>query len=414
MYCDRNVASGQGEDCGELHQQLGAGEIADDGSVGREVALNAFDTTMGEGRTGPYRRIGVVGAGAWGTALAVVAAQAGRSVTLWGRDADHVADLSSARENRRYLPGIALPPSLVPTHDLAQLGREADAVLLVTPSETVREMSRALADVLPAHVPVILCAKGIEAGSGLLMTGVAAEELAGRPLGALSGPTFADEAAAGHLTAVTIASDFPEGVPAAESVAARLALSLGTANFRPYISDDLVGVEIGGAVKNVVAIACGIATGAGFAANTRAALITRGLDEMKRLAEALGGRRETVTGLAGVGDLTLTCSSTQSRNLSLGIQLGEGVPRAECFEGRPVVVEGEKNAISVTDLARMKGVHMPIAEAVRAILHDGAPIGETFAQLWTRPIEAEPRDLDLAFDHPAPEGQVRDLAGRMS
>ncbi|MBK0399206.1 NAD(P)-dependent glycerol-3-phosphate dehydrogenase [Limibaculum sp. M0105] len=378
--------------------------------------MNAFDTGLGSAssaRSGPYARVGVVGAGAWGTALAVIAARAGRAVTLWGRDEAAIAEMIETRENARYLPGITLPAEINPTADLKELARDSDAVLIVTPSETIREITRALAPLLPDGVPVVLCAKGIEAGSGLLMSGVAAEELPGRPIGALSGPTFADEAAAGHLTAVTIASDFPAGMPAAETPAARMALSLGTANFRPYISDDLVGVEVGGAVKNVVAIACGIAAGAGFAANTRAALITRGLDEMKRLAEAIGGRRETVTGLAGVGDLTLTCSSTHSRNLSLGMQLGQGRPRAECFDGRPVVVEGEANAISVTDLARMKSVHMPIAEAVRAILHEGAPIGQTFARLWTRPIEAEPRALQLALDHPAPESQVRDLAGRM-
>ncbi|MDT8345392.1 MAG: NAD(P)H-dependent glycerol-3-phosphate dehydrogenase [Thermohalobaculum sp.] len=355
----------------------------------------------------------MAGAGGWGTALAVIAARAGREVTLWGRDAAAIAAMRLSRENARYLPGIPLPNNVALTADLAAMARASDAVLIVTPSDTVREIARALAPLLPAGVPVVLCAKGIEAGSGLLMSGIAAEELPGHAIGALSGPTFADEAAAGHLTAVTVASDFPAGCPAAQTLAARMALSLGTANFRPYISDDLVGVEVGGAVKNVVAIACGIAAGAGFAANTRAALITRGLDEMKRLAEALGGRRETLTGLAGVGDLTLTCSSTQSRNLSLGIQLGQGRRRAECFDGRAVVVEGEANAISVTDLARMKGVHMPIAEAVRAILHEGAPIGQTFARLWTRPIEAEPRALDLAFDHPAPESAVRDLAERM-
>ncbi|MCL5778259.1 NAD(P)-dependent glycerol-3-phosphate dehydrogenase [Limibaculum sp. FT325] len=378
--------------------------------------MNAFDTglaTTGETREGPYGRIGVVGAGAWGTALAVIAARAGRSVALCGRDAAAIAEMEAARENARYLPGIALPGSIALTDDLAVMARQSDAVLIVTPSETIRAVCRALGPCLPAGVPVVLCAKGIEAGTGLLMSDIAAEELPGHPIGALSGPTFADEAAAGHLTAATIASDFPEGVAPGETLAARMALSLGTANFRPYVSDDLVGVEVGGAVKNVVAIACGMMEGAGFAANTRAALITRGLDEIKRLAEALGGRRETVTGLSGVGDLTLTCSSTHSRNLSLGIQLGRGRRRADCFDGRPVVVEGEANAISVTDLARMKGVDMPIAEAVRAILHEGAPIGRTFAWLWTRPIEAEPRALRLSLDHPAPESQVRDLAERM-
>ncbi len=177
---------------------------------------------------------------------------------------------------------------------------------------------------------------------------------------------------------------------------------MGTESFRPYVSDDLVGVEVGGALKNVIAIACGIATGAGFGANTRAALITRGLDEMKRLAEPLGGRRETVTGLAGLGDLTLTCSSEQSRNMSFGIQLGRGVPREEMFGGKPTVVEGERNAISVTDLARKHNVHLPICEAVRGILHEGHAVSDAFAMLWGKPLEGEPRALlELELVHPA-------------
>jgi len=173
-------------------------------------------------------------------------------------------------------------------------------------------------------------------------------------------------------------------------------------------------VEIGGAVKNVIAIACGMMTGAGFAENTRAALITRGVDEMKILAEALGGRRETVTGLSGVGDLTLTCSSPTSRNMALGLQLGQGVARADCFDGEPVVVEGEVNATSVTDLARKLGVTLPICETVRAILHEGRPIGEGFAALWARPIEAEPRAMDLSFSHPATDQDIATLAERIS
>ena len=167
-------------------------------------------------------------------------------------------------------------------------------------------------------------------------------------------------------------------------------------------------------MKNVIAIACGMMTGAGFAENTRAALITRGLDELKALAEALGARRETVTGLSGVGDLTLTCSSTTSRNMALGVQLGEGTPREDCFGGKPVVVEGEVNAKSVTDLARRLGVEMPICETVRSILHDGVSVGDGFARLWARPIEAEPRSMDISFDHPATDQDIATLAERIS
>jgi glycerol-3-phosphate dehydrogenase (NAD(P)+) len=263
-------------------------------------------------------------------------------------------------------------------------------------------------------VPVAVCAKGIEAETGLLMTQVAEEELGDRPVGCISGPTFASETALGHPTAATVAFPFSyaDRLRPDESPAARMAVSLSTESFRAYISDDLVGVEIGGAVKNVIAIACGMMTGAGFAENTRAALITRGVDEMKTLAEALGGRRETVTGLSGMGDLTLTCSSPTSRNMSLGLQLGQRIPREECFDGKPVVVEGEMNAKSVTDLARRVGVAMPICETVREILHNNADLGASFAKLWAQPIEAEPRAMDLSFDHPATDAAIKQLAER--
>jgi glycerol-3-phosphate dehydrogenase (NAD(P)+) len=355
----------------------------------------------------PYRTIAVLGAGSWGTALAAVARTAGREVVLWGRDPE-VLDAVAQGENPRYLPGVPLPTGIRATTDLAEAVGGADAVLVVTPSRTLRDLCARMAPVAGSEVPVVICAKGIEADSGLLMTQVAETELGPRSVGALSGPTFARETALLHLTAATVAFPFryadrlaPGGNPAA-----RMAVSLSTQAFRLYISDDLVGVEVGGAVKNVIAIACGMMTGAGFAENTRAALITRGLDEMKTLAEALGGRRETVTGLSGTGDLTLTCSSRTSRNMSLGVQLGEGLPRAACFDGRPVVVEGEVNAASVTDLARRVGVSMPICEAVNAVLHEDADLRTAFAQLWARPLEAEPRTLSLRLDHPAGGAEV--------
>jgi glycerol-3-phosphate dehydrogenase (NAD(P)+) len=276
---------------------------------------------------------------------------------------------------------------------------------MVTPSRTLREMARRMAPHLPAGIPVVLCAKGIEQGSGKLLGEVVEEELPGHRIGVLSGPTFARETALGYPTAVTLAFPFaaadrraPDTAPAS-----RLALSLGSADFRPYVSDDMVGVEVAGAVKNVIAIACGMMTGAGYAENTRAALITWGVDEMKSMAEALGGRRETVTGLAGTGDLTLTCSSPTSRNMSLGLQLGEGVPRERCFGGKDVVVEGEVNAVSVVDLAEKIGVTMPVCRAVHAILHEGADLRQTFAELWARPIVGEPRALDIEMAHPSVE-----------
>ena len=367
-------------------------------------------------RARPFDRVAVVGAGAWGTALAVSLVRAGVSVRLWGRDLAVVDEINRARTTERFLPGVALPEGLLAVHDMSAALVDADAAMIVVPSHAVRSVARQLAEHADEGIPVAVCAKGIEAETGLLMTQVAEEELRGCPMGCVSGPTFAREAALGHPTAATVAFPFSyaDRLAPHDSPAARFAVSLTTESFRAYVSDDLVGVEVGGAVKNVIAIACGIMTGAGFAENTRAALITRGVDEMKQLAEALGGRRETVTGLSGIGDLSLTCSSPTSRNMSLGQQLGAGTPRAECFRGKPVVVEGEINARTVTDLSRKLGVTLPICETVRAILHDGAETGPAFAALWARPIEAEPRAMDLSLDHPASDKAVATLAERIS
>jgi glycerol-3-phosphate dehydrogenase (NAD(P)+) len=355
----------------------------------------------------PYARAAVIGAGAWGTALAATLARAGVATSLWGRDGGVIAAINADRATP-FLPGVTLPDGLRGVVDLRAALAGAEVALIVVPSRAVRPVACAVAAHAPPGLPVAVCAKGIEADTGLLMAQVAGEELAGRPVGCVSGPTFARETALGHPTAATVAFPFTHAdrLNPAASPAVRLALSLSTESFRAYVSDDLVGVEIGGAVKNVIAIACGMMTGAGYAENTRAALITRGVDEMKRLAEALGGRRETVTGLSGVGDLTLTCSSPTSRNMALGLQLGQGVARGDCFDGQPVVVEGEANAVSVTDLARRVGVRLPICETVRAILHEGRPLAEAFAALWARPIEAEPRAMDLSFSHPATADSV--------
>ncbi|MGY6634391.1 MAG: NAD(P)H-dependent glycerol-3-phosphate dehydrogenase [Alkalilacustris sp.] len=355
----------------------------------------------------PYGRITVLGGGAWGTALAVVAARAGREVRLWMRDPAQAEATMRTRHNPRHLRKLALPDGLSATSDLSAALAQAEAVLLVTPSVTVRDMAARAAPLAPAGVPIFVCAKGIEADTGLLMSQVAEQAAPGRPIGAVTGPTFASETAAGHPTAVTVACTTKSDVAPAQRPAARMALSLTTDSFRPYVSDDLVGVEVGGAVKNVIAIACGILAGAGFGENTRAAIITRGLDEIKELAVRLGGRRETVTGLGGLGDLMLTCSSPQSRNFSYGMQRGQGVAEAEVFDGAPVVVEGRGNAVTVTDLARRLELHMPICEMVREIVADGRPIGEAFAAYWARPLMAEPRAMDLTFPHPAEDAAAR-------
>ena len=364
----------------------------------------------------PYRRAAVIGAGAWGTALAATLARGGVATRLWGRDRAVVDEINGRRRSERFLPGVEMPDGLRAVHGMAAALDGAEVALIVVPSRAVRAVAREVAEHAASDMPVAVCAKGIEAETGLLMTQVAEEELGRRPVGCVSGPTFALETALGHPTAATVGFPFSytDRLTPSEAPAVRLAVSLSTESFRAYVSDDLVGVEIGGAVKNVIAIACGVMTGAGFAENTRAALITRGLDEMKALAEALGGRRETVTGLSGIGDLTLTCSSPTSRNMSLGQQLGQGIARADCFDGKPVVVEGEVNATSITDLARRLGVRMPICETVRSVLHEGAEPGAAFAALWARPIEAEPKAMDLSFTHPATDQAIATLAERIS
>ncbi|MFV0334951.1 MAG: NAD(P)H-dependent glycerol-3-phosphate dehydrogenase [Tropicimonas sp.] len=354
-------------------------------------------------RAAPYACVAVIGAGAWGTALAALARQAGREVRLWGRNGEDIAAIRRSGTNPRYLPGVDLPEGITATSDMGEALAGAESVLIVTPSVTLREICRQMAPHVARSAPLVLCAKGIETGSGKLLSEVVGEEMPGHQIGALSGPTFAREAALNHPTAVTLAFPFAQAHRREPHLApaARMALSLGSASFRPYISDDLIGVEVAGAVKNVVAIACGMMTGAGYAENTRAALITWGIDEMKALAEALGGRRETIAGLSGIGDLTLTCSSTTSRNMSFGVQLGRGIARDAVFDGNPVVVEGEVNAISVSDLADRIGIEMPVCRAVHDILHAGAGLRETFADLWARPLTAEHRALNLALDHPA-------------
>ncbi len=375
--------------------------------------LSADPTVFHADRLGP---VAVLGGGSWGTALAATLAQAGSETRLWARNEAVADEINATGRNDAYLPGIDLPARLSATSDLAAALDGVEAVLIVVPSRRIRSVAALARPHLPAGVPVAVCAKGIEAETGLLMSQVAEEELPGHPVGCVSGPTFARETALGHPTAATVAFAFgpADRLNPAQSPAVRLAVTLTSESFRAYVSDDLVGVEIGGAVKNVIAVACGMMTGAGFSENTRAALITRGVDEMKLLAEALGGRRETVTGLSGIGDLTLTCASTTSRNMSLGLQLGQRIPREECFDGQPVVVEGEHNSRTITDLARRLGLTLPICEAVRAILHDGAALGPTFAALWARPIEAEPRSMEMSFGHPSPDQAIRKLSERIA
>jgi len=326
-------------------------------------------------------RIGIIGGGAWGTALALTARRAGRHVTLWAREAEVVAAINRDHVNPLFLPGIALDPEIRATADLAEAAA-ADLLLLVAPAQHLRALAGALAAQVAADLPVLICTKGIEEGSGALMGEVVAAALPASPIAVLSGPTFAAEVARGLPTAVTLAC-------AEKALGRRLITALGTRSFRPYLSEDVIGAEIGGAVKNVLAIACGIVLGRKLGDNARAALITRGLAEMVRLALRKGGKAETLMGLSGLGDLVLTCTSLQSRNHSLGAALGEGRPLAEILAERRSVAEGVTSAAATASLAKRLGVDMPIVAAVDAILHKGAAVDQAIEALLARPFKSE-------------------------
>jgi glycerol-3-phosphate dehydrogenase (NAD(P)+) len=331
----------------------------------------------------PFARVGVVGAGAWGTAIALAALHAGREAVLWARDADAAEAMRRDRENARHLPGIPLDPTLEITADLAKVAG-ADVIMLVTPAQHLRTACTNLAPLLRPEKPVVLCAKGIELATGCLMSEAAAATLPASPIGVLSGPTFAAEVAKGLPTAVTLALKD-------QVLGARIVETLGSRSFRPYLSDDVTGAQVGGAVKNVLAIACGIILGRRLGDNARAALITRGLAEISRLGRTLGARPETLMGLSGLGDLTLTCTSLQSRNMSLGTALGEGRTLSEIMGERHSVAEGVHTAAALGELAGRHGVEMPICRAVDAILNRGADIDETIASLMARPFRIEGR-----------------------
>ncbi len=323
-------------------------------------------------------KIGVVGAGAWGTALAQVAAAGGEPVLLWAFEPEVVEGINKTHENSLYLPGVALSPAIKATGDLAAL-EACDALLVVAPAQHLRSVVRSLP---LADVPLLLCAKGIEAGTGQLMSQVAAEEKPGAEIAVLSGPTFAHEVAAGLPTAVTLACGD-------EVLGQKLVARLARPSFRPYLSDDVIGAEVGGAVKNVLAIACGVADGAGLGLNARASLISRGFAEMTRFGRALGAKAETLSGLSGLGDLVLTCSSTNSRNFSLGKGLGEGRSAAELLSNRRTVAEGAFTAPVLRDVARRLKVEMPIVEGVCALLEGKVGVEDMADALMSRPLRYE-------------------------
>ena len=326
-------------------------------------------------------RAGVIGGGAWGTALAQVCARAGLDTVLWAREPEVVQGVQARRENALFLPGVTLDPAVRATGDLADLAG-ADLVLAVAPAQHLRATLAAFAPHVRPGLPVLLCSKGVEQGSLKLMTEVLAETVPQAQPAVLSGPSFAGEVARGLPTAVTLAC-------AEAGCAQDLAAMIATPSFRPYFSTDMIGAEAGGAVKNVLAIACGVVEGRGLGRSAHAALITRGFAELTRLAVALGGQAETVAGLCGLGDLVLTCSSPQSRNMSVGLALGAGQTVEQAMAGKLSVAEGVASAPAVRQLARKLGVDTPICEAVAAILAGEAAVDDAIRGLLSRPLREE-------------------------
>lgn len=328
-----------------------------------------------------FKTFGVIGAGAWGTAIAQMLAREGQSVLLWALEPDVASAINTARENTVFLPGIPLKPEIRATTSLADLAA-ADALFAVAPAQHTRTTLRALAPSLKPGTPVVLCSKGIELSSMKFMTEVLAEEVPHALPAVMSGPSFAIDVARGLPTAVTFAmTDAERG--------AELIQAISTPTFRPYLATDLLGTEIGGAVKNVLAIACGIALGKGLGRSAHAALIARGYAEMTRLALALGAEAETLTGLSGLGDLVLTCSSETSRNMSLGLALGKGEKLADVLGARHSVTEGVATAPVLRQLAQAKGIEMPISFAVAAVIEGEISVDEAILALLTRPVKAE-------------------------
>ena len=326
-------------------------------------------------------KIAVIGAGAWGTALAQALAEPGREITVWAREPDVVAAINEQHENTVFLPGIKLDESIRATDSLTET-LKSDCLLIAVPAQYVRSTLQSIkADVVDGK-PFVICAKGVEIATGYLMSQVVHDVIPQATFAILTGPTFASEIARGLPSAVTLAIEDKD-------VGAELVESLSSKTLRPYITDDVIGAQIGGAVKNVIAIACGVIAGLGMGESARAALVTRGLAEMSRLAAAMGARRETLMGMCGVGDLILTCSSTQSRNYSLGYELGQGKTMDEILSSRRSVTEGVYTAKALKVLAESNAVDMPIASAVNRCLNENADIRDVIDQMMDRPLRPE-------------------------
>lgn len=328
-----------------------------------------------------FQRAGVIGAGAWGTALALVCARAGLDVVLQAREPEVVDSIRARRINEAFLPGVELDPRITVSPDFADLA-DCDLVLAVPPAQFMRATLTEYAPYHPVEAPILLCSKGIERGSLKMMTEVLAETVPNAPAAVLSGPSFAADVSRGLPTAVTLACEDA-------TLGEALMQALSAPGFRPYLATDLIGAEVGGAIKNVLAIACGLSEGRGLGRSAHAALITRGFAEMTRLGVALGGETQTVAGLCGLGDLVLTCSSPQSRNMSLGLALGQGQTVEQALAGKRSVAEGYESAPAVRQLAARAGVEMPICEAVAALLAGETTVDAMIEALLSRPLKSE-------------------------
>jgi len=328
-----------------------------------------------------FDKVGVIGAGAWGTALSQVVTLGGHPVLLHAREPEVAASIRGRRENSLYLPGVTLSEDIAVTNELADLAG-CDLILAVPPAQHMRATLQGFAPHMAAGTPVVLCAKGVERGSDALMTEVMADVLPGAVSAVLAGPNFAREVAMGLPSAVTLACKD-------EALGAKIAATLAGPSFRPYQSDDLIGAEAGGAIKNVIAIACGISEGKNLGRNAHAAIITRGFAEMTRLAMAMGAQLVTMAGLCGMGDLVLTCSSPQSRNMSVGLALGQGQTLEEALAGKVSVAEGVQSAPAVCDLGRKNKVDLPLCNAVNAVLSGRMSVDQAIDALLSRPLKSE-------------------------
>lgn len=326
-------------------------------------------------------RISIIGSGAWGTALAQIIANRGQSVTLWARRLELSATINEKHENTENLPGIPLNKEIRATNDIWEAAN-ARIILLVCPAQAQRETLKSINSATKSNPVLVLCSKGIELQTGLMMSEVAQEIMPGSPVCILSGPNFAREIASGQPAATTLAC-------ADETLARKIQESIGSPYFRPYITDDLTGVQIAGALKNVIAIACGLAQGLGFGESTRASLVTRGMAEIVRLGCAMGARAETFLGLSGMGDLMLTCSSLQSRNFSLGVALGEGKKLEDLRKNSRSVTEGVHTAEAGLSLAAKRKVEMPVTKAVHQCLNEGRKLDDALKELLNRPFGTE-------------------------